>query len=104
MTTTLNPELNKKIGVALSGPDWAYLLAFLMHTVTDKELVVDLWETKEDCEEMEFLIRQIQRQVFLVTEKIKLEAGGNVDDSKGLGGKILSLKNKLIGADGRPLT
>lgn len=99
----MSNELQKQIGVALKGQDWTYLIGFLMHMVSDPELTPMVFETKEDCEEMEFLIRQIQRQVFLVSEKIKLETG-NVDEVKqGIGGKLIGFKNKLIGADGRPL-
>lgn len=98
-TENSDPFINKKIGVVLTGPEWLFLIAFLQHTCTDAELVKDLWENKEDYEEMVFTIRQIQRQVFLVTEKIKTPDAG-----EGLKGKILSIKNKLIGADGRPLS
>lgn len=92
-----DPFLNKSVGVALKGPEWLFLLAVLQHICTDEEMIKSVWSTKEDYEEMCFTIRQIQRQVLLIHDKIQTPEG------EGIKGKLISFKNKLIGADGKPL-
>jgi hypothetical protein len=88
-----DPFMNKNIGVALKGPEWTLLIAFLQHCCTDEDLIKDLWEDKEQYEEMVFLIRQIQRQVFLVHEKLQKPDN-----------KIVTMTKKILGLDGKPLT
>ena len=94
-----DPFINKKIGVVLEGPEWTFLIAFLQHCCTDEESIKMLWEDKEQYEEMCFMIRQIQRQVFLIHDKIS-----RPEEGEGVKGKLITLKNKLIGSDGRPLS
>jgi hypothetical protein len=84
----------KKIGVAMYPHEWTFVLGFLMHCCTDEQLVQDLWNTKDDLEEMEFMIRQIQRQVFLVKEKIE-----KIQDAQ-----IVMPEKKLILPDGTNIT
>jgi hypothetical protein len=103
-TTIVNendPFLNKNIGVALKGPEWLTLLAFLQHCCTDEDAIKALWDTnnKESFEEIVFMVRQIQRQVFLVHEKLQ-----GPEQGAGVKGKIITLGKKLVGLDGKPLT
>lgn len=95
-----DPFLNKNIGVALKGPEWLTLIAVLQHICTDEDAIKALWDqnNKEDYEEIVFIIKQLQRQVFLVHEKLQ------VPDGAGAKGKIITLGKKILGLDGKPLT
>ena len=93
-----DPFLNKKIGVAMRVDEWTFLMGFLHHCLTDEETIKALFDTQEDYNELAFTLKQVQRQVFLIQDKIQKP------EEESTMKKILQLPKRIIGLDGKPLT